>query len=254
MFTNALVRRPGRSITGGISQNPGLGKPDFRKAITQHDDYIHALQRCGVTVTVLPETESHPDGCFIEDVAIVTLKCAVITRPGADSRVGEITGMHDVLGEFYRDIGEIKAPGTLDGGDVMMVGEHFYIGISARTNHSGAHQLIQYLNDFGYTGSTIPLKKALHLKTGLAYLEDNILLVAKEISGSAEFDQFQKIGIPEAESYAANCIRVNDQVLIPAGYPKTRAAIEAAGLKTIPVDTSEFRKLDGGLSCLSLRF
>ncbi|HCY84580.1 MAG TPA: N(G),N(G)-dimethylarginine dimethylaminohydrolase, partial [Desulfobacteraceae bacterium] len=162
-----------------------------------------------------------------------------------------ITG---VLKKYYNAIEHIQAPGTLEGGDVMMVGHHYYIGLSERTNRAGADQLIAALVKYGMTGSVVEMNEMLHLKTGLAYLEDNILLVAGEFTDKAEFKDFRRIEIPEAEGYAANCIRVNDHVIVPEGYPETRAKIEAAGLNVLTCDTSEFKKLDGGLSCLSLRF
>ena len=136
----------------------------------------------------------------------------------------------------------------------MMVGNHYYIGLSARTNLNGAEQTISILNKYGMSGSVIKLEKVLHLKTGLAYLENNNLVVCGEFLSNQEFKKFNIIEIPEEESYAANCIWINDKVLIPKGYPITRQKITDAGYMVVEVDVSEFRKLDGGLSCLSLRF
>ena len=157
---------------------------------------------------------------------------------------------------FTRDeqIETITAPGTLEGGDVMRVGDHFYAGLSARSNQEGASQFIRFLNKHGYTGSLVKLKEMLHLKTGVAYLENNLLLTAGEFIGNPQFASFNTISIEPEDAYSANCIYVNGTVLVPAGYPNTKMKIEAAGLPTLEVDTSEFRKLDGGLSCLSLRF
>ena len=135
-----------------------------------------------------------------------------------------------------------------------MVGSHFFIGLSKRTNESGARQLIEYLQKYGLGGSVTGLEKVLHLKTGLAYLEHNNLVACGEFLSKEEFQRFNILRIDEDESYAANCIWVNDKVLIPKGYPRARQTIEGAGYSTIEVDVSEFRKLDGGLSCLSLRF
>ena len=254
MFKKAIVRKPNPSIVDGITSSPQLGKPDYQKALIQHDAYIAALKICGLEVIELEVDNRFPDNCFVEDVALLTGKCAVVTRPGAGSRLGEEAGMAKILGVYYPAIDMIRAPGTLEGGDVMMVGDHFYIGISDRTNHSGAAQLVDILKNFDYTTSLVELNDVLHLKTGLSYLEDNTLLIAGEFIKKTEFSSFKKIIIPENELYAANCIRVNDYVLIPEGYEKTKSAIEAAGLATLTVDTSEFRKIDGGLSCLSLRF
>lgn len=254
MFKNAIVRRPGHSLVNGITSAPELGKPDYGLAIKQHDAYIEALKSCGVEVTVLKTDERFPDSCFVEDVAVCTKKFAVITNLGTPSRKGEEKEIIEVIKKFYNDIECIKKPGTLEGGDVMMVKDHFYIGLSKRTNREGAEQLIKALVKYGMSGSIIEMSVMLHLKSGLAYLKDNVLLVTGEFTNNIEFKKFNKIVIDEEETYSANCIRVNDYVLVPAGYTKTKEKIKAAGFKVIVVDTSEYRKVNGGLSCLSLRF
>ncbi len=253
MFKHAMVRRPGESLVDGIT-SAGLGKPDYKKALAQHDKYIEALRSCGVEVTILEAEEGYPDSVFVEDTAVLAEKCAIITNPGACSRQGEETSIKAALKKFYTHIESITAPGTLEGGDVMRVRNHFYVGLSRRTNEEGARQLAGILNKYGYTASYVKLEKFLHLKTGLAYLENNNLLTAGEFIGGPGFETFNRIVIDDLESYAANCIWVNHVVLVPRGYPKTKAAIEASGYKNLAVDVSEFRKLDGGLSCLSLRF
>jgi len=254
MFKNAVVRRPGHSLVDGITSAPELGKPDYKIAIKQHDDYIEALKFCGLEVTELQADERFPDSCFVEDVAVCTKKFAVITNPGASSRKGEEKEIIEVIKEFYKNLEYIKEPGTLEGGDEMMVKDHFYIGLSRRTNREGAKQLIKTLEKYGMSGSIVEMSEMLHLKSGLAYLEDNVLLVAGEFINKVEFGKFNKIVVDEEETYSANCIRINDYVLVPAGYPKTKEKIETAGFRTIVVDTSEYRKVNGGLSCLSLRF
>ena len=136
----------------------------------------------------------------------------------------------------------------------MMVGNHYYIGLSDRTNLQGAEQLIELLVKHGHTGSTVELKDVLHLKTGLSYLENNMLIVCGDFKSDSTFSEFDQIEIPESESYAANCIWVNDNVIIPSGYPLTKVKVRSTGYNVIEVDVSEFKKLDGGLSCLSLRY
>ncbi|HOX31476.1 MAG TPA: arginine deiminase family protein [Spirochaetales bacterium] len=254
MFTKAIVRRPAKSLVQGITSNPQLGKPDYDKALRQHDAYIAALEKCGVAVKVLPALEAYPDSCFMEDVALCTRKFALVTNPGAPSRRGEIEGIAEVLAGYFADIDRIRAPGTLEGGDVMMVGDRFYVGLSARTNAEGARQLVAALEKRGLSGQGVDMREMLHLKTGLSYLEEGFLLVAGEFLAAPEFASFKRIEVAPEESYAANCIRVNEHVLVPSGFPKTEARIREAGLSVILVDTSEYRKLDGGLSCLSLRF
>lgn len=253
MFTRAIVRTPGKSLVIGLS-TAGLGVPDYHKALAQHEAYIAALESCGLAVEVLPAWEEYPDSCFLEDVALLTPSCAIITRPGAPSRAGETEGMAAVLGPYYQSVERIKAPGTLEGGDILMVGSHFYIGLSARTNPEGASQLIDILKNYGLSGSTIPLQEMLHLKTGVAYLEQDTVVAFGELLSRDEFKGFRILPVPEGENYAANCVWINGRVLVPAGFPGTVDMIREAGYEILEVDVSEFRKLDGGLSCLSLRF
>lgn len=254
MFRNAITRTPCEAMVKGITAHPELGRPDYSLALRQHAAYVAALEACGLKVQVLPKDEGFPDSCFIEDNAVCTGKFAIVSRPGADSRRGEIAGLDPILRTYYDDVDAIKAPGTLDGGDVMMVGDTYYIGLSARTNREGADQFIAALAKRGYKGVAARMPETLHLKTGLSYLEDGWLCVTDDFAADPLFKDFKHIRIDPAESYAANSLRVNDRVLVPAGFPKAAAAIRAAGFSVLEVDTSEYRKLDGGLSCLSLRF
>ena len=255
-FNHVIVRRPCKAMVEGITSAPELGKPDYELALKEHDAYIEALKQCDVDVTVLEADERYPDSCFVEDPALITRKCAIITNPGAASRNGEKDEIVGAVKKFFSDdqIEYIKAPGTLEGGDVMMVGDHFYVGRSARTNEEGIRQLTEILERHGLTCSEVKLEKVLNLKTGVNYLEDNNMLVSGEFIDKPEFAQYNKVVIPEEEAYAANCIWVNDTVIVPEGYPTVLKAVQDLGYKTIVVDTSEYRKLDGGLSCLSLRF
>ncbi len=252
-FTKAIVRKPGRSMIKGIS-GTDQGIPDYDLALRQHNKYVDALKNCGLDVKVLPADEKFPDSCFVEDVALLTPDCAIITNPGALSRKGEILEMAKIIKDYYVDVEEVRLPGTVEAGDIMMVGGYYYIGLSQRTNLAGAEQVIRILNKYGMSGSIVKLEKVLHLKTGLSYLENNNLVVCGEFLSNPEFEKFNIIEIPEEESYAANCVWINDKVLIPMGYPKSIKKILDAGYEIIELDVSEFRKLDGGLSCLSLRF
>ena len=256
MFSNVIVKIPCPSVCNGITSAPELGKPVYEKALEQHAAYIEALKKCGVNVTVLPADDRFPDSCFVEDVAVVTRKCAIVTNPGAATRNGETAAIVPVLEKFYakENIHFIKAPGTLEGGDIMMVGDTFYAGRSARTNDEGIRQFGEILAGYGFACEAVPLEKVLHLKTGVNYLENNNMLASGEFTDKPCFASYNKTQIPESEAYAANCIWVNGTVLIPEGYPAVKAAVEGMGYPVLTVDTSEFRKIDGGLSCLSLRF
>lgn len=255
MFQNAIVRTPSLSLINGLTTSSELGKPDYEKALIQHQHYIDALARCGLEVTVLPALEQYPDSCFVEDVSLLTSKFALLTRPGAPTRQGEVREIETTIKQFFRDkISCITAPGTLEAGDVLQVENHFYIGLSARTNPQGAEQMIQAVTQYGYTASTVSLHEFLHLKTGVSYLGEGYALVSGELVGHPDLSQLKQIIVPAQEMYAANCIVINGTVLMPQGYPQTLKEISSRGVPVIELDVSEFKKIDGGLSCLSLRF
>lgn len=253
LFHNAIVRRPGRSVVNGLSTSYS-GFPDYEECLRQHSEYIARLVECGLAVRIIDPDEEFPDSVFIEDVALCTSRCAVITNPGAPSRKGEIAGMKNILEEYFENIEFIYDPGTLEAGDIMMAGDHYFIGISERTNHKGAVQLIRILQKYGFTGSLVPLSGFLHLKSGASYLENNVILVTEELAGKKEFESYRRIIVPYNERYAANSLWLNGTVIVPDGFPETKRLIEETGCDTTVTDVSEFKKLDGGLSCLSLRF
>lgn len=253
MFSHAITRPPAASYADGITTSD-LGPPELALALRQHDAYVRALRDCGLDVTVLEPAEAFPDACFVEDSALLTPRGAVLTRPGAASRRGEADLMEPEIEDRFERVARIEAPGTLDAGDVMMVGDHFYVGLSARTNAAGAEQLLAILRDFGLDGETVPMRDMLHLKTGVNSLEHNRLLVTGEFVGAPSFRGFECIEVPPEEAYAANSLWINDTVLVPAGCPRTLEAIRALGYSVVELDVSEFRKMDGGLSCLSLRY
>ena len=256
MFKNCIVRKPCKALVNGITSGLYPGVPDFELAQKQHDHYIECLKQCGVEVTVLPPLEEYPDSVFVEDPAVITRSCAIIANPGAPSRNGEKNEILPAIREFFDDehIHFIEEPGNLDGGDVMMVGDHFYVGLSARTNEEGIRQFGEILGKYGMTCSQVPLEEVLHLKTGVNYIENNNMLVSGEFVTKSDFEKYNKILIPEGEEYAANCIWMNGKVIVPEGYPGVAKLVEEAGYEVILCDTSEYRKLDGGLSCMSLRF
>jgi dimethylargininase len=252
-YTYAIVRVPSPSLSDGLT-TASLGRPDYGKAREQHNRYVKTLRDLGLEVKVLDQAIEYPDSTFVEDVALCTKDFAVVTRPGAITRTGETEGMRRVLEEYFDRVYEITPPGTLEAGDVMMAGSHFFIGLSARTNSEGAQQLTDILGNHGLSGSTILLRNLLHLKSGASYLENNNMLVTGELSECRDFEAFNRIVISKGESYAANSLWINGTVLVAEGFPETRYRIEKAGYNTVELDMSEYRKVDGGLSCLSLRF
>ncbi|MBA2702916.1 MAG: N(G),N(G)-dimethylarginine dimethylaminohydrolase [Blastocatellia bacterium] len=257
MFTRAIVRPPAPNFAQGLT-TAGLGAPDYERALEQHEAYCAALARCGLTVTRLEPDPNHPDSTFVEDTAIVTTNhCAVLTRPGAPSRAGEVERMGRALAEFFPNLSSIGAPGTVDGGDVCEAGSHFFIGLSQRTNEAGAQHLTELLAPFDYTCSLVDIREErslLHLKSGIAYLGNNRLVVTEAIAGRAEFAGYNLVIVDSAEAYAANCVSVNDFVLVAAGHPIFEGKLPELGYQTIALEMTEFQKMDGGLSCLSLRF
>jgi dimethylargininase len=202
---------------------------------------------------MLEADERYPDSVFVEDTAIVTDRCAIVTNPGAEERKGEVHGVEMMLAELYGDVERIIDAGTLDGGDVLQVGDHFFVGLSKRTNREGAEQLAAILHRYGFGISFVELRRYLHLKTGAAYLGNDDLVVAGELVDKDEFRGFEKIVVPPEEEYGANCIRIGDRVLVAAGYEGAKRGISERGYEVTELEMSEFRKLDGGLSCLSLR-
>jgi dimethylargininase len=255
-FKHAITRLPAQTYSHGLTTS-GEGAPSIEKALDQHARYCDALRASGLTVDILGAAVGYPDSTFVEDTAILTTRVAIIMRPGAPSRLGEIQLIKKAVLEHHSDVMQIVEPGSMDGGDVCQAGQHFFIGISARTNPEGARQLSAILHAHGYTSSTVDIRgqsRLLHLKSGIAYLGSNRLVVAPELSALSAFQTYELIEVAAAELYAANCIHINDHVLIPAGYPKTAAALESLGYTLLALDVSEFRKMDGGLSCMSLRF
>ncbi len=250
VYTKAIVRRPGSNFARGITTSD-LGQPDFNKALEQHAAYCDALIRCGVELTVLEADERYPDGCFVEDTAVVNSKVAVISRPGAASRMGEEEEIARVLAGF--GITEsITPPGTLEGGDVLRAENHYFIGLSARTNTEGASQLSAILSKHGFTSSVIRVEAGLHLKSDIAYLGKGNFISTPVFSKVAH--PANTIVLDQDEYYSANCLRVNDYLLIPKGFPKSKIKILELGYNIVELEMSEFRKMDGGLTCLSLLF
>lgn len=256
MFTRAVVRPPSSSFAHGLT-HAGLGKPDLDKALSQHASYCSALEQCGVALTRLAADAAHPDSTFVEDTAILTPRCAVLTRPGAPSRVGEVAAIAALLPEFYSRIHSIAAPGTLDGGDICQADAHFFIGLSERTNAHGARQLGAILAQEGYTFAIVDIRDVrgiLHLKSGISYLGDKRMVVIDALAENVAFRDFEIVRIPPREEYAANFLRINDRLIVSAGFPHFESRVRDFGMPVIALDMSEFRKMDGALSCLSLRF
>jgi dimethylargininase len=256
LFQRAIVRVPSEKFAAGLT-TVSIGTPDYGRALEQHEAYCAVLEQCGLRLTRLEADQRYPDSTFVEDTAVLTKRCAVVTNPGAPSRAGEIEDISKTLALFYSELHFIREPGTLDGGDVCEAGNHFFIGISERTNEAGAQRLAELLTSFDYSASLVDIRDVdgvLHLKSGLAYLSDNRLVVIEALHNRVEFRGYDLVRVNTGEEYAANCVSINGCVLVAAGHPTWEGKLRELGYETVALDMSEFQKMDGGLSCLSLRF
>jgi dimethylargininase len=255
-FRHAITRIPAENFADGLT-TASLGVPVYGLVLEQHAAYCTALRTCGLQLTELEADPRYPDSTFVEDAAVLTPRTAILTNPGAASRKGEVQALEPAIARFYTRIRRIQAPGTLDGGDICEAGSHFFIGLSERTNAEGARQLAEFLAEDGCTSSCVSIHGIagiLHLKSGIAYLGENNLILIDDLAGRPEFKGYNIVRVAAEENYAANCVRINEHVLIPQGYPRLLSALEALGYAAIPLGMSEYQKMDGGLSCLSLRF
>jgi dimethylargininase len=254
-LTQALVSRPSPNFADGLTEG-GYGVPVFAVAKAQHARYCETLERCGLGLTYLPTDARFPDGTFIEDTAVLTRRGAILTRPGAESRRGEVPNVREALVGVLPLLGEIEAPGTVDGGDVCEAGDRYLIGISARTNEDGARQLAAILASHGHESTTVDVRGVpglLHLKSGLSALDDGRLVAIPALAARDEFRSYSFVRVAQRESYAANCVSINGRVVMARGFPILEGALEKLRYDVVTLEMSEFRKMDGGLSCLSLR-
>jgi dimethylargininase len=256
-FTRAIVRLPGENFSQGLTMSRSPSGPDLGKALKQHAAYCRALAACGVEVIVMAADRDYPDGTFVEDTFVIADRVAIATRPGAKTRMGEVEAVAKVVRRFKPGLERIEAPGTVDGGDICQVNDHFLIGLSARTNEAGAAQLAAILARHEYTSATIDIRghpSLLHLKSGIAYLGEGRFLIAPGFPPTNGLAHGDLIEVAAGEIYAANAVRVNDELFIAAGFPKLAGTLDTLHYQVRALDMSEFAKMDGGLSCLSLRF
>lgn len=252
MYTHAIIRKPCEDFVKGITTSD-LAKADYNLMLAQHRIYIDTLKSLGLKVIELEALNDFPDAHFVEDTAVIVPEVAVITRLGADSRKGEEVTIEHELVEHKR-IDRIKEPGTLDGGDVLLVDKKIFIGLSDRTNPSGANQLSEILYKYGYESETIKVEEGLHLKSDVNYIGENTVLLTEKYFNNPAFKNYKKICVDKDELYAANSLLVNEKLIVPMGFPKTKQKLQQAGFDIIEIDMSESQKIDGGLTCLSLRF
>ncbi|HSH04797.1 MAG TPA: amidinotransferase [Anaerolineae bacterium] len=252
-FTHALTRQPAPTLGHGLT-TANLGPPNFDLARHQHITYIQTLVHCGLTVVNLPPQPAFPDAHFVEDTAVIIPNhVAIITIPGAPSRQGETATVQAALQPYLPTV-TINPPGTLDGGDVLLIDKHFFVGLSSRTNQAGFDQFATIVDQCGYQATPIPVAAGLHLKSSINYLTTDTIIVTPDFANHPALANYEQIITAPDEDYAANTLWLNDHLLFPIGYPGTRARLEPLGLPIVDIDTSEIRKMDGGLTCMSLRF
>ena len=221
---------------------------DVALARAQHAAYEAALEAAGCTLRRLPPLDAMPDSLFVEDAAVVVDELAVLTRPGAASRRGEIDSVAEAL-RAYRDVVRIEEPGTLDGGDVLQLGESVYVGLSSRTNAEGARQLGAFLEAYGYNVRTVEVRGALHLKSAATRVWRDAVLINPDWIDRALFD-CDVIEVDPEEPFGANALLVGDTLLCSSAYPKTNARLT----NVVAVDASELAKAEGALTCCSIIF
>lgn len=252
MFTRAITRRPSEEMVNGITSQ-SLGKPVFELALEQHAAYVKALESLGLEVTVLDAEPGYPDCCFVEDTAVVCEDFAIIAPLGAPTRQGEQKTIEPVLAQ-YKPLERVLPPALFEGGDVLQVEKTFYIGITDRTNREGTDAFGEIVRKYGYDCKAVPCGPNLHFKTDVNYIGNNTVLVSPFFESSPDLAGFTRIVVDDDEAYARNCLFINGTVIVPGGFPKTLEKVKATVVPVIVLDMSEFRKLDGGLTCLSLRF
>ncbi len=226
---------------------------DFEKLVQQHNQYENRLRSLDVEILHLPAEPDLPDSVFVEDTALVLDECAIITRPGADSRKPEIISIEKALAP-YRTLFHIKEPGILDGGDILSVGKNIFVGVSSRSNQQAIEQLQDYLKPFGYIVKGVSVSGCLHLKSAVTQVKDDTLLINPEWVNKDSFPDMQFIDVEPSEPFAANAVFIEDSIIYSTSYPKTQRRLENAGIKIVLSDTDEIAKAEGALTCCSLIF
>jgi dimethylargininase len=253
-FTHAVTRRPGHSVTAGL-RAMDTGTPDLAQMLVHHGGYVAALRATGATVVELDPLEAFPDSVFVEDTALCLPEGAVVMRPGAPSRLGEAAQMAPHLAALYAEVVQISGPGFIEGGDILVTEREILVGRSARTNAAGIAELTRLVAPWGHrVREVITPPGVLHFKTDCSLLDAETVLATERLAASGCFDGYRVIHVATGEEAAANTIRFNDLVLMPAGFPRTADRLAAAGYDLRQIGNSECAKLDGGMSCLSLRF
>ena len=254
-FDRAIVRAPARAVSAGL-RAADRGDPTFEGVKAEHDAYVAALGAAGVTVTSLPPLEAFPDSIFVEDPALVFTEGAILLRPGAPSRVGEVAEIAPTLRELFDVILDLAGEGLADGGDILTTPDRVMIGLSARTDRAGAEALQQALGEFDRESEIVATPPGvLHFKTDCSLLDDETILTTRRLSASGVFRRrLREVLVPDGEEAAANALRVNDVLFAGREHPRTLDLLASAGYPVVPLPTAEIGRIDAGMSCMSLRW
>ncbi len=255
-FTHTISRTPGNSIADGLRDGDGPN-PDAAVFRAEHAAYLKALGEAGVETTCLDQLEAYPDSVFVEDPALCLPEGAIVLRPGTESRTGEGGEIRPSLEQHFDKIVALQGPGFVDGGDIMVTDREVLVGLSARTDEQGYEELKAILDEWGYPSRMVRTPPSiLHFKTASSILGENLVLCTQAMADSGVFDDYDIVLTAPGEDAAANAIRVNDTVFLSKGNPKTaeRLAEALPDVKIVELATSQAARVDGGLSCMSLRF
>jgi dimethylargininase len=223
--------------------------------LAEHSDYVKALEAAGVKVETLAALDTYPDSMFVEDPARVFTEGAIVMRPGAASRFGEAAEMAPTLKRFFARVIDLPSPGFADGGDILVLQDRVMIGLSDRTNETGAQALAECLKKLGKNPVIVRTPpNVLHFKSDCSLLDETTVLSTKRLAAGGVFDGLNVFFTPDREEGAANALRINDRVFVGSAFPQTIAMLQEAGYKVIALATSEIAKVDAGLSCMSLRW
>jgi dimethylargininase len=253
-FNRAIARVPSRSVVSGLRAND-CGNPSFEGVVREHQTYVATLESIGITVTQLPALEAFPDSIFVEDPALVFPEAAILLRPGAKSRFGEVAEIAPTLKSIFKTVYELPAPGFVDGGDILVTPEKMMIGLSARTDETGGNALAEVLRGLGRNAELVRTPPGvLHFKSDCSLLDEETVFSTTRLAASGMFQGMKVLQVPDGEEGAANALRINDTVLVSSAYPRTFELLAKQNYKVLPMPTDEISKIDAGLSCMSLRW
>ena len=252
-FTQAIMRRPGASVVKGLRKGGGAD-PSLAGVLREHATYSAALTAAGLSVTMLAPLEDYPDAIFVEDPALVFPEAAILLNPGAPSRAGEGEHLRAELAARFAEVLDLPA-GHADGGDVLVLPGRVLIGLSARTDRTGAEALVRLLEGLGRRAQVVETPRGvLHQKTASSLIDEETVLASPALAATGVFAGLRVLEVPPGEEAGANVLRVNDVLIVGAAYPRLHDLLDGHGASLVPLENSEIAKIDAGFTCMSLRW